>query len=345
MEYRQLGTSDVKVSAVTLGTWAIGGWLWGGQDDADAIAAIQRAVDVGMTSIDTAPVYGFGHSEEIVGQAVQGRRDQVQLLTKYSLRWDIEEGQPHFETQDQDGQTRRVYKNARKDRIVEEVEWSLKRLGTDYIDLYQCHWRDATTPVEETMEAMNLLLKQGKIRACGVSNFSVAELDAARQVAPLASDQPPYSMVRRDIENDVLPFCREHNIGVIVYSPLQLGLLTGKLTMDRQFPQDDLRAHSPYFTPENRKRVIAFTDQLRPIADAHNATIAQLVIGWTIHRPGITSALVGARNARQAEENAAAGALQLTPDEMRQITDLVDGLTLEMPPANTPRKDVKPMKS
>jgi len=330
MEYRKLGSSDVEVSAVTMGTWAIGGWLWGGTDDRQAVAAIRKAVDMGMTSIDTAPIYGFGHSEEIVGRAIAGRRDKVQLLTKYCLRWDLEEGEFNFDSTDNDGKAVKVYRNARKESVIEECEQSLNRLGTDYIDLYQCHWRDHTTPVAETMEAVDKLLKDGKIRAAGVSNFTVEEIEAACKVVPLASDQPPYSMVCRGIEADILPYCREHGVGVVVYSPLQLGLLSGKLTMDRRFPDSDQRAKSPYFRPDNRRKVIAFMERLRPLAEAHHATAAQLVIHWTIHRPGITSALVGARNPEQAEENAAAADLRLTEDETRQLDELVDGLKLEL---------------
>lgn len=331
MEYRQLGSSDVKVSAVTLGTWAIGGWMWGGTDDEAAVAAIHKAIDAGMTSIDTAPIYGFGHSERTVGRAVAGRRDQVQILTKYCMRWDLEEGEFFFQTTDAKGKPLKVYKNARPASIMAECERSLKRLGTDRIDLYQCHWRDHTTPVEETMTAMERLLKDGKIRAAGVSNFTAEEIDAARSVVPLASDQPPYSMVRRGIEADVLPYCREHNVGLVVYSPLQLGLLTGKVTLEREFPRDDQRSGSAYFKPQNRKRVLEFLDKLRPIAEAHSATIAQLVINWTIHRPGVTAALVGARNARQAEENAAAGDFKLTDEETRKIDALLEGLELDLP--------------
>jgi len=330
VEYRQLGSSDVKVSTVILGTWAIGGWMWGGTDDRAALEAIGKAIDAGMTSIDTAPIYGFGHSERVVGQGIAGRRDQVQILTKYCLRWDREEGELFFETAGPDGKPTKVYRNARKQSVIEECERSLQRLGTDYIDLYQCHWRDNTTPVAETMEAMEKLLADGKIRAAGVSNFTVEEIRQAREVVPLAADQPPYSMVRRDIEAELLPYCRQNNVGVIVYSPLQLGLLTGKVSMDREFPRDDQRHGSPYFRPANRRRVLAFLEEIRPIADAHGATLAQLVISWTIRRPGVTAALVGARNPQQAEENAAAAGLSLTEEETRQIDSLLDDLKLEL---------------
>ncbi len=330
MEYRQLGSSDVKVSAVTLGTWAIGGWMWGGTDDANAVAAIQAAVDAGMTSIDTAPMYGFGHSERIVGQAVAGRRDRVQLLTKYCLRWDREGGEMFFPTTGPDGKPAKVFKNATPESIVEECERSLERLGTDHIDLYQCHWRDNTTPVEVTMSAMEKLLADGKILAAGVSNFTAEEIAAARTAGPLASNQPPYSMVRRDVEADVLPYCRENNVGVIVYSPLQLGLLTGKVTMDREFSGDDQRRNSPYFRPANRRKVLDFLEEIRPIAAAHDATLAQLVINWTIHRPGVTAALVGARNPDQARENAAAADFKLTDDQTSRIDDLLAELKLDL---------------
>ena len=330
MEYRQLGSSDVKVSAVTLGTWAIGGWMWGGTDDAGAVAAIRAAIDAGMTSIDTAPMYGFGHSEQVVGQAIAGRRDEVQILTKYCMRWDREGGELFFETTGPDGKPAKVYKNARPDSIVEECERSLQRLGTDHIDLYQCHWRDNTTPVEETMAAMEKLLAEGKIRAAGVSNFTAEDIAAARAVAPLASNQPPYSMVRRDIEADVLPYCRDNNVGVVVYSPLQLGLLTGKVTMERKFHGDDQRVNSPYFRPANRRKVLDFLEKLRPIAADHHATLAQLVINWTIHRPGVTAALVGARNPDQARENAAADDFTLTDDQTRRIDDLLGALKLDL---------------
>jgi aryl-alcohol dehydrogenase-like predicted oxidoreductase len=330
MEYRQLGGSKVKVSAVTLGTWAIGGWMWGGTDDEKAVEAIRAAVDAGVTSIDTAPMYGFGHSEKVVGQAIAGRRDKVKLLTKYGMRWDLEEGQFWFKTKMPDGSQVPVHRCAKAHSVIEECERSLKRLGTDRIDVFQCHWRDNTTPVAETMKAVDKLLKDGKILAAGVSNFSVEEIEAAAKVVPLASDQPPYSMLRRDIEADVLPYCREHNIGLVVYSPLHLGLLTGKVTMDRQFTGDDQRANSPYYRPANRRKVLDFLEQIRPIAEGHGATLAQLVINWTIHRPGITCALVGARNPQQAVENAGAAGFKLTAEETARIDEALDGVKLDL---------------
>jgi len=330
MEYRQLGNSNVKVTEVILGTWAIGGWLWGGTDDEAAIAGIRRAVDLGMTSIDTAPVYGFGHSEELIAKALEGRRDEVQLLTKYGLRWDMPEGAAHMKTTDAAGKEAKIVKHAGKQSVLKEVQDSLRRLKTDRIDLYQCHWPDESTPFEETMEAIDQLLKQGKILAAGVSNFSPEQMDRCRKVVELASDQPPYSMVKRDIEKDVIPYCVDNNIGVIVYSPLQRGLLSDRLSMERTFPPTDGRSMSPYFKPENRRRVLDFLAKIKPIADGHNATLAQLAINWTIHRPGITAALVGARNPQQAEENARATAFTLTDEETKTISDLLDELHLEV---------------
>jgi aryl-alcohol dehydrogenase-like predicted oxidoreductase len=330
MEYRQLGTSDVKVTEIALGASAIGGWLWGGTDDAAALDGIRKAVDLGMTTIDTAPAYGFGHSEQIVGQAIRGRRDRVQILTKFGLRWDTDKGVDPFRSQDLDGRPVCIMKYAARESVLEECEASLRRLGVDAIDLYQHHWPDSGTPIEETMEACAALLAQGKIRAVGVSNYTPELMERARKVVPLASDQPPYSMLRRGIEQDVLPWCRRHGVGVLAYSPLQNGILTGKVTLDREFPETDLRARSPYYRPENRRRILALLERLRPIADAHGATLAQVVIQWTIHRPGITAALVGIRNPEQAADNAGAAALRLTAAETREIDTLLDDLKLDL---------------
>ncbi|MDY6914619.1 MAG: aldo/keto reductase [Planctomycetota bacterium] len=342
MEHRQLGSSNVEVSVITFGAWAIGGWAWGAQDENDALAAMDTAIDMGVTSIDTAPVYGFGLSEEFVGRAVAGKRDKVQILTKYGMRWDSDVGTVRWDTSDVNGNPITIRRNARKDSVIEECENSLKRLGTDYIDLFQCHWRDESVPVEETMEAMNILLNAGKIRAAGVSNFSVQDMDAARLVTPIASNQPPYSMINRGIEKDlptrpgsagqagILPYCQEHNIGILAYSPLQRGLLTGKITENYQFGEGDHRPQNAFFRPENVRKINAFLAEIRPIAEAHNATLAQLAINWTIHRPGITVALVGARNAKQAAENAKAADFKLTDEETNTINALLDGLELEV---------------
>lgn len=327
MEYRKLGSSDLQVSSITFGAWAIGGWMWGGAEEKDAIAAINTSIEHGATSIDTAAVYGYGRSEEIVAKAIAGKRSQVQILTKYGLRWDATEGE-HFFDWEEEGQTKNIYRNARKKSIIQECENSLRRLKTDYIDLYQCHWRDHTTPVEETMDAMLTLIQQGKVRAAGVSNFTKEDIAAANKVCPIASNQPPYSMVLRDIEKDVLPYCRENGIGTIVYSPLQRGLLTGKFKPDVEFKEGDHRANQLHFKPENIKRVNSMLDKLKPIAASHGATLGQLVIAWTIAQPGITSALVGARDAAQTKENLKAQDIKLAQSDLAAINEAVESLTL-----------------
>jgi aryl-alcohol dehydrogenase-like predicted oxidoreductase len=331
MEYRTLGASEVKASVVTFGAWAIGGWMWGPQDEADAIAALETAIATGMTSIDTAPVYGFGYSEELIGKVISGRkRAGVQILTKYGMQWTKQAGEFFFEPPGPGGKPTKIYRNARKDDVIAECEQSLRRLRTDYIDLYQCHWRDNTTPVSETMEAMDVLLKAGKIRAAGVSNFSVEETAEAMQTVPLASYQGPYSMIRRNMEADVIPYCREHNLAVLAYSPLQRGLLTGKFTEHHTYAEGDNRASSQYFKPANIRRVNAMLNEMRPIASAHKATVAQVVVRWTLHQPGITVALVGARNAKQAKENAAAADVTLSKEELARVDELAGGLKLDI---------------
>ncbi len=324
MEYRQLGEGDVRVSAVTLGTWAIGGFMWGGTDEDAAIEAIHKSIDLGVTSIDTAPAYGFGLSEEIVGRAIIGKRDKVQILTKFGLGWTDPGERVYWEMKDVDGTPVRIYRDASREAVIRECENSLRRLEVDHLDLYQQHWPDLDTPIDETMEAVDKLIKDGKIRAVGVSNFSVEQMEEARKTVPIASNQPPYSMLNRDIEKDVLPYCIENNIGVLAYSPLQRGLLTGKVDPDREFPETDHRAGLPGFRKENRKRVLDFLEKIKPIADSHNATLTQLVINWTVHRPGVTAALVGARNASQAEENAGAMSFKLTDKETEQINILLE---------------------
>src|ERR1700749_4548640 len=208
MEYRQLGESGVSASAITFGAWAIGGWMWGGSERSDAVAAIRASYDEGVTSIDTAAVYGQGLSEEIVGEALQGiPRDKVQIMTKFGMRWDLEKGDFAFKSKDNDGKPLDIYKNGRKDSIIKECEDSLRRLKTDYIDLYQQHWPDVTTPIAETMEALAELVKAGKVRAVGVSNYSKAQLVEAEKTIRLASDQVPFSMVRREVEDELVPYC------------------------------------------------------------------------------------------------------------------------------------------
>ncbi len=326
MQPRTLGRSDVKISPVIFGAWAIGGWMWGGSEESESIAAIRASLDAGVNTIDTAAIYGMGYSEELVAKAIKGRREKVVIATKCGMRWDgpENEGSDPWPQKDNQGRDVVIRKNARPASIMYECEQSLKRLHTDVIDLYQIHWPDTSTPVEDSIGAMVKLKEQGKIRAIGVSNYDVEWLRRTAAVAPLASDQPPYSIIQRKIERDVLPFCREHHIGVICYSPLERGLLTGSVTMDREFPPGDHRAAHRFFRPENRKRVLDSLAKVRPIAERHKVSLAQLMINWTIHVPGITAALVGARNAEQARHNAAAMNFTLSEAERSEIRAAFD---------------------
>jgi aryl-alcohol dehydrogenase-like predicted oxidoreductase len=324
MESRQLGKSKVKVSPIILGTWAIGGWMWGGTDEHDSIAAIQTSIDHGINTLDTAAIYGMGYSEEIIGKAIKGRRDKVVIATKCGMRWDTKEGSDPWLQEDLQGKPVTIRKNSKPQSIIHECEQSLKRLGVDKIDLYQIHWPDSTTPIEESWKAMVKLKEQGKVLAIGVSNYNLDQLHEAHAIHPVDSIQPPYSLLRREIEQDILPFCQKNHIGVIVYSPLERGILTGKVTMERQFPKGDHRENHTFFLPENRKRILDALDQIKPIAQRHNATLSQIIINCTIHMPGITAAIVGARNAAQAIENAGAGGLNLSAEERRSIAKVIN---------------------
>ena len=317
MEYQQLGNSGVTLSRITFGSWAAGGWMWGGTEQNDAVGAIQASYDLGVTSIDTAPIYGQGLSEQIVGEAIKTLpRDKVQILTKFGMRWDLAQGDFAMHSHDSAGRQLEVYKYAGRASIIKECEDSLRRLGTDYIDLYQQHWPDTTTPIDETMEAMARLIEQGKVRVAGVSNYSVDQLQEAEKTLNVVANQVPYSMVRRDIEADVVPYCIVHNKAILVYSPLQLGLLTGKVKPNQQFGEGDLRNGHPLFTAESVKRVNAVLNRIRPLAETKNATLGQLVLRWTLAQPGISVALVGARNPEQAVQNARAMDFKLTFEEL-----------------------------
>jgi len=330
MEYRKLGNTDVEITPIAFGAWAIGGWMWGGADRKQAIEAMQKSFDLGITTFDTAPVYGFGVSEYLVGEALLGKRDKVQILTKYGLRWDTTKGKHHFDSEDNEGNPVAIHKYAGKENVIKECEESLYRLRTDYIDLYQIHWPDPTTPIEETMEAIEILLKDGKIRAAGVCNYSAEQVAVADKVVLIASNQVPYSMVNRGVEEDAVPYAIEHNQGILAYSPLQRGLLTGKITEDYEFEEGDHRAKQPHFKKENVAKVNQFLNEIKPIAEEKDATLAQLVIAWTVQQPGITCALVGARNAKQAGENAKAAEIQLTNEEITTINDKLDNLELNL---------------
>jgi aryl-alcohol dehydrogenase-like predicted oxidoreductase len=332
MQYRKLGNSELELSVITFGAWAAGGWMWGGTERKDAVNAIRESYHVGVTSIDTAPAYGQGLSEEIVGEAIAGiPRDKVQIITKYGLRWDLKKGEFHFKSKDNDGHDIDMYKYSGREGIIEECENSLRRLKTDYIDLYQIHWADATTPISETMDTISLLIKQGKVRHAGVCNYNVAQMVEAEKSIHLVSNQVPYSMVKREIEKEVVPHCIQNNKAILAYSPLERGLLTGKMKPGYKFEEGDHRANLVFFTDENIRRVSAFLDKIKPIAEAKDVTLSQLVLSWTLAQPGITIALVGARNAEQAVANAKAGDIILSAAEIKTINGHLDHLQIVRP--------------
>jgi aryl-alcohol dehydrogenase-like predicted oxidoreductase len=279
------GTS-LRVSPVAIGTWAIGGWMWGGTDEAESIATIRAAFDHGINLVDTAPVYGFGRSEEIVGKAVAeaGLRPDVLIATKAGLQW-------------QDG---RVSRNASRARILQEVEDSLRRFRTDYIDIYQVHWPDPLITIEETAEAMHTLFKQGKIRAIGVSNFSVGQMERFRRVAPLHVLQPPYNLFERGIETDLLPYCHQHGIATLGYGALCRGLLSGRMQADTAFDGDDLRRTDPKFVKPRFAQYLAAVAQLDRLAQRFGKRVIHLAVRWMLDQ-GITTALWGARHPGQLQ--------------------------------------------
>ena len=329
MNYKKLGTTDLSISEITFGAWAAGGWMWGGTERKDAIDAMQTAYEHGITSFDTAPVYGQGESEEIMGEALKGiPRDKVQILTKYGMRWDLAKGVHAMGSRDNAGNKIDIYKYSGKESVIKECEDSLRRLQTDYIDLYQIHWPDTTTPVCETMEAVAKLIEQGKVRYAGVCNYNVALMEEAGKYIPIVSDQMPYSMVKRGIEQEVIPYCIENKKAILAYSPMERGLLTGKMKPGYTFGKGDHRAAGRFFKDENLKRIAAFLDKIKPLADEKKATLGQLVVRWTLEQPGITIALVGARNAKQATENAKASDITLTENELTFITSELNRLVL-----------------
>lgn len=320
MEYRKLGNTDLELSTITHGAFAIGGNMWGGNEKQDSIDSIHASLDHGVTSIDTAPFYGFGLSEEMIGEAIKGKdRSKIQLLTKFGLVWD---GSNHgkgefFFDAEEEGKSIPVYKFASKENIIKEVEESLKRLATDYIDLLQLHWPDNTTAINETMEAMELLIQQGKIRAAGVSNYNVAQMEEANKTLQLASNQVSYSMLNRSIENDLVPYSLENNSGIIVYSPMERGLLTGKYFKDNKLKDNDHR--NGYFSQFDLNKVKIFLEKIEPMAQEKGASLSQLVLRWTTLQPAITVVLAGARNAQQAVENAKAMDITLSQEELNFI--------------------------
>ncbi|AKR48373.1 MULTISPECIES: aldo/keto reductase [Acetobacter] len=289
-------------SRIALGTWAIGGSMWGGADDANASKTIDEALELGINMIDTAPVYGFGHSEEVIGKALEGRRGRVILATKVGLNW-------------QDG---KVFRDSRPARIEEEVEKSLSRLRTDYIDLYQVHWPDTRTPFEETARALENLVKSGKVKALGLSNFSPAQMDEFRKFAPVSAVQPPYNLFEREIERDVLPYAEKNNLVVLAYGPLCRGLLSGRMTADRKFEGDDLRKTDPKFQQPRFGQYLQAVEDLKAIANKYGKSMLALAIRWVLDR-GPTIALWGARKPEQIAGVDDAFGWKLDAEDMKAI--------------------------
>jgi methylglyoxal reductase len=327
MRMRPLGVSQIEASVLGFGAWAIGGWMWGGTNESDAIRAIHAALDAGINLIDTAPIYGLGASEEIVGKALKDRRDRAVIATKCGMVTNTKWGAPKFRSTAL-GSSEYGYIDVRifnhPDSIREEVELSLKRLQTDHIDLYQTHWQDPTTPIEETMDALLALKQAGKIRAIGVCNASVAQMEQYASRGSLDSDQEKYSMLDRKLEAEQLPYCREHHMAVLAYSPLAMGMLTGKIGPEREFGAGDIRGKQPRFSKENRTKVASLLGELQPIADRHKLSLAQLVIAWTASQPGLTHVLCGARTPEQASENAAAGSVDLPAAELKAVNEIAE---------------------
>lgn len=307
MQTRKLGYTDVQLSVLGFGAWAIGGewaWGWGPQDDAESIATIQRALDVGVNWIDTAAIYGLGHSEEVVGKAIEGRRDGVFIATKCTQRWDAD---------------RNTYSSGDPASIRQELEESLRRLNIETIDLYQLHWPTPETPVEDTWATMAEFVKEGKVRYIGVSNFDPALMDRCRPIHPIASLQPPYSMMRRDIEAEILPYCQQHDIGVIPYSPMQSGLLTDRFNPANLAPGD--WRHNKDQAELDRAGTIV--QRLKPLAQQSGHTMAQLSVAWVNAQPGITASIVGARRPTQIEDTAIAGDWSLSAGELAAVATVL----------------------
>jgi aryl-alcohol dehydrogenase-like predicted oxidoreductase len=310
LETRQLGNSDLKITSIGFGAWAIGGgnWEfgWGPQDDRESVDAILRALDGGLNWIDTAAIYGLGHSEEIVAKALAETKHKPYVFTKCSMRWDKD---------------RKIYHSLKRDSLREEVENSLRRLKVDTIDLYQVHWPDPEAEIEEGWEALARMKDEGKLRYIGVSNFNVAQMKRAQKIAPITSLQPPYSLLNSAVEKEILPFCKENNIGVINYSPMASGLLTGKMTAERiaAMPEDDWRRRAPQFKEPKLSRNLKLVEVLRTIGNAHSVQPGVVAIAWTLHNPAVTAAIVGARRADQVDGVLPAAGFRLSGDEVAKI--------------------------
>jgi aryl-alcohol dehydrogenase-like predicted oxidoreductase len=310
MQTKQLGNSDLQLTPIGFGAWALGGggWLasWGPQDDNDSVAAINESLNQGVNWIDTAAVYGLGHSEEVVARALKGRADKPYIFTKCERVWD-EKGS--------------ITGSLKAESVRKECEDSLRRLNVDVIDLYQIHWPDPEADIEEGWTTMAQLQKEGKVRWIGVSNFNVDQMKRAQNIAPITSLQPPYSLVNRAVEDKILPYCKVQGIGVINYSPMGAGLLTGTMTRERiaNMPADDWRKRGSNFQEPRLSRHLALTDILKSIGDQHGRTPGEVAIAWTLHNPAVTAAIVGARNEGQIDGIIGALDFRLCEDEFEQI--------------------------
>ncbi|GCE05717.1 aldo/keto reductase [Dictyobacter aurantiacus] len=314
MHTRQFGKTDMQITPIGIGAWAIGGgnweFAWGSQDDTQSIATIKRGLELGINWIDTAAVYGLGHSEEIVGKAIKGR-EKPYIFTKCSLVWD---------------DSRKVSNSLDANSIKRECEASLKRLGIDAIDLYQIHWPNPDPDIEEGWSALAQLKKEGKVRHIGVSNFNVEQMKRAEKIAPVETLQPPYSLVHPDVEKEILPYCEQNNIGVIVYSPMASGLLSGRMSKERiqNMPQDDWRQRDSEFQEPRLSRNLELANILNDIAFPHNVTAGVVAVAWTLQNPAVTAAIVGVRNVEQVEEMIMAAEFRLTDLEQEQINKFLE---------------------
>lgn len=315
MRRRKLGYTDLELTAIGFGTWAIGGggwqWAWGPQDDEASIAAIRRGLDLGINWVDCAAAYGLGHAEEVLGQAIKGRQDVI-VATKCGLVWD--EGKPD------------TYGRLTAASVRAECEASLRRLGVEAIDLYQIHWPHDEAHLEEGWSTIADLVREGKVRYTGVSNFSVGQMQRIQPIHPIASLQAPYSLVARGIETELLPFCAANNIGIIAYSPMHNGLLTGKVTREwvAALPADDWRRdHNPEFREPALSANLSLLDGLRPIAQGHGKSPGEVAIAWVLRRPEVTTAIVGARSPGQIEGTIGGGDLQLSDADIAKIDGLL----------------------
>ncbi len=310
MQYRSLGKNGPRISTIGFGAWAMGGsgwaYSWGSQDDTESERAVHAALDAGITFFDTAAVYGLGHSEEVLGRALGARRKDVVLATKCGLVWD---------------ESKRIHRNGHYASVLREAEQSLRRLGTDWIDLYQLHWPDTESGsrVEDTLRAMEELVRSGKVRWVGLSNFDAEGLGRALQVRHIDALQPPYSLLARQVEDRVLPVCQSNGVGVVAYSPLASGLLSGRYGPDTRFAAEDWRSRSAAHTGEGLRRNLAMVDRLRPIAESTGRTVAQLAIAWVLSHPAMTAAIVGVRHPGHVRDAVPAADWNLSADERQAI--------------------------